>query len=253
MNKRKILSLAMALSIVAIMAVGATLAYFTDTDKATNAFTIGDIDITLVEDFDDETNMVPSVGKDGQPGENLIKKSVTVRNDGDTEAYVRVLFAAEDTRDVASAIFFNSPYHTGSSVRTGEDVWVTPKVDGQNDWLQIKDADGTVYTVHYVTLSQALAADATTGEILKSVGLETTADNAWTKIVGESWDLKVLVQGCQVITNSATADIDDSFGFDMSATADNAVAELFAEAFGGTWTAHTYTDENAWVEGNGLN
>lgn len=49
MSKRKILSLAMALSIVAILAAGATLAYFTDTASITNTFTVGNVSIDLIE------------------------------------------------------------------------------------------------------------------------------------------------------------------------------------------------------------
>ena len=49
MNKRRILAAAMALCIVAIIAVGATMAYFTDTKSATNTFTIGNVKIDLIE------------------------------------------------------------------------------------------------------------------------------------------------------------------------------------------------------------
>lgn len=49
MNKRRILAAAMALCIVAIIAVGATLAYFTDTKNVTNTFTVGNVKIDLIE------------------------------------------------------------------------------------------------------------------------------------------------------------------------------------------------------------
>lgn len=49
MNKRRILAAAMALCIVAIIAVGATLAYLTDTKKAKNTFTVGNVHIELLE------------------------------------------------------------------------------------------------------------------------------------------------------------------------------------------------------------
>ena len=49
MNKRRILAIAMSLVIVAIIAVGATLAYFTDSKSATNTFTIGNVKIELIE------------------------------------------------------------------------------------------------------------------------------------------------------------------------------------------------------------
>ena len=49
MKKRRILAIAMSLVIVAILAIGATLAYFTDTDKETNTFTVGNVKIDLIE------------------------------------------------------------------------------------------------------------------------------------------------------------------------------------------------------------
>lgn len=49
MNKRKITLLALALCMVAILAVGGTLAFFTDTAKVTNTFTIGNVQIELIE------------------------------------------------------------------------------------------------------------------------------------------------------------------------------------------------------------
>lgn len=49
MKKRKMLLLALAVSMVAILAVGGTLAYFTDTDTAKNTFVVGNIKIKLNE------------------------------------------------------------------------------------------------------------------------------------------------------------------------------------------------------------
>ena len=49
MNKRKILIAALSLCIVAILAVGTSLAYLVDNDQATNVFTVGNISIDLIE------------------------------------------------------------------------------------------------------------------------------------------------------------------------------------------------------------
>lgn len=49
MKKRSMLLLAVALSLVAILAVGGTLAYFTDEDTAKNVFTVGNVKIALNE------------------------------------------------------------------------------------------------------------------------------------------------------------------------------------------------------------
>lgn len=49
MNKKKTIAIIAILLIVALL-VGGIIAYFTDTDTATNVFTIGNVDIELLED-----------------------------------------------------------------------------------------------------------------------------------------------------------------------------------------------------------
>ena len=47
--KRKITAIFLCVALVAIAIVGASLAYFTDTDAATNTFTVGNVKIDLIE------------------------------------------------------------------------------------------------------------------------------------------------------------------------------------------------------------
>ena len=49
MTKKKILVLALTIAMVAILAVGGSLAYLTSTDSATNTFTVGNVKIELLE------------------------------------------------------------------------------------------------------------------------------------------------------------------------------------------------------------
>ena len=49
MTKKKILVLALSIAMIAILAVGGSLAYFTSTDDAENTFTIGNVKIDLIE------------------------------------------------------------------------------------------------------------------------------------------------------------------------------------------------------------
>ena len=119
MNKRKILLLASALLMVAVLAVGSTLAYFTDVDSAVNVFTVGNVNIHQdewqrneetgkIEEFTDNKNVFPAVHNklvkepvtvDGydfkirsQEG-NYVDKIVNVTNEGTEEAYIRTIFA----------------------------------------------------------------------------------------------------------------------------------------------------------------
>ena len=78
--KKKILALCVVVSLAAVAIIGGTLAYFTDTDTATNVFTSGDIKIELLEDFPVNKLL---------PGEkNALKKEVKVKNTGTEEAYL---------------------------------------------------------------------------------------------------------------------------------------------------------------------
>ena len=49
MKKKSILMAAIAVMLVAVLVVGGTLAYFTDTKSATNTFTVGNVKIDLIE------------------------------------------------------------------------------------------------------------------------------------------------------------------------------------------------------------
>lgn len=106
MNKRKLMMLAVAVCMVAILAIGGTLAYFTDTESAQNVFTIGGVDVTLFESKvraeDDEKGFPGYVDDDGDeqtvkentyaglvPGSSICKDP-TVTNVGETDAYIRV-------------------------------------------------------------------------------------------------------------------------------------------------------------------
>ena len=112
MNKKKVLTMAASLALVAVIGVGATLAYFTDkTATKTNIVTMGKVDIDLEED---------SIGEDGEktgeiedsginfpnvmPGDVLSKiPTVTVADDSQP-AYIRVKIDIEAAAFEAAGI-----------------------------------------------------------------------------------------------------------------------------------------------------
>ena len=66
--KKKVTAIALAVCILAVAVIGATMAYFTDTDSKTNTFTFGKVDIDLTEKrIDDKEKGVKAgtVGTDG--------------------------------------------------------------------------------------------------------------------------------------------------------------------------------------------
>lgn len=130
--KKKILALALAVCLVSVAVTGFTLAYFTDTDMATNTMTAGSVAIDQNEtdrdgdDFVQNQKLVPGVyyaksndgekwlpyngvapEKDGESEEydvavwddsvrNVIDKFVTVENTGSEAAFVRTIFLLQE-------------------------------------------------------------------------------------------------------------------------------------------------------------
>ena len=93
--KKKLTAVALVVCMLAIMLVGASLAYFTDTKQATNTFTVGNVKIDLIEqqasknglvEFKQDKTLVPGTSKDG----NAVSKIVTVKNTGKNDAWVWV-------------------------------------------------------------------------------------------------------------------------------------------------------------------
>lgn len=56
--KKKVTAIALAVCILAVAVIGATMAYFTDTDSKTNTFTFGKVDIDLTEKSTDANGAV---------------------------------------------------------------------------------------------------------------------------------------------------------------------------------------------------
>ena len=92
--KKKLTAIFLCVALVAIAIVGASLAYFTDTDEATNTFAVGNVKIDLIEqqkgangleDFVSNKTLLP-----GTSDKNAVSKIVTVKNTGENDAWVWV-------------------------------------------------------------------------------------------------------------------------------------------------------------------
>lgn len=112
--KKKILSIALVVAMIAIIAAG-SFAYFTDKDEATNTFTVGNVKIDLLEQqrnddssalepFEQDKNLMPIVGSaQGEKkivggvelptAKNYVDKIISIKNTGVSKAYVRVFVA----------------------------------------------------------------------------------------------------------------------------------------------------------------
>ncbi len=139
MSKRKILLLALCLGLVAILAVGGTLAYFTDEESAKNVFTVGNVDIELTEP--EWENGGKEDAKEVYPGEP-IAKDPTIQNIGANPCFVRVKVVGWDCFDAnaegvdVSNITFRTDYEDG---KLG-DHWEFRKEDGYYYYTKVMAA-----------------------------------------------------------------------------------------------------------------
>ena len=195
MSKRKLMSLALAACMAAILVVGGTLAYFTDSDSAVNTFTVGNVKIDLIEqerdgigglqDFTDNQVLMPIVGsaqgeKDdlGQPvAKNYIDKIVTVKNTGASDAYVRAYFAIPSALDDgyetynagANVLHFNfgNKLVDNEVVSTMGVEW-TWKHDGKWNYFETT-IDSVAYNVYYYYYNKVLPENTTTDALFDQI------------------------------------------------------------------------------------
>ena len=151
--KKKLTAVALIVCMLAIMLVGASLAYFTDEDEATNTFTVGNVTIDLTEPKWDEAGSkdAPEV----YPTEALAKDP-TVTNTGANPCFVRIKVTGWDCLAPAGDITYRTDY-----------------VDGKlgDDWTLSGD---------YFYYTKVLAAGATTDALFDQIVIPSDLTNGYT-------------------------------------------------------------------------
>ena len=87
---KKIIAWLLVVVMTASICVAGTLAYLTDRDSEANVFTAGNVDISLKEDFNDGSTLIPDVE---------INKDVQIKNEGPNAAYVWYTYAIPQALD----------------------------------------------------------------------------------------------------------------------------------------------------------
>lgn len=134
--KKKITALCLVVCLTAIAVIGGTLAYFTDTDAKTNTFTVGKIDITLNENFEQNSKLLP-----GSQKVNNVPKEVTIQlEEGSEDSYVWyewLIPAALDSTDGSTGtnnvVHVNSAGNTWDNWRNDTRFWT----EGQTEALPL--------------------------------------------------------------------------------------------------------------------
>ena len=121
MRKKVALTVAAA-AMVGTLAVGGTLAWFTDTETATNVVTIGDVDIILEETGNGNVNGEGGLTYDDIMPNDQLEKDVDIKNVGTNDAYVRATITVTGTQQIIddllaqnnAAIKFTNLYEGGA-------------------------------------------------------------------------------------------------------------------------------------------
>lgn len=159
--KKKITALCLCVALLAVAVVGASLAYFTDTDNATNTFAVGNVKIDLIEQQKGENGLENFVNKKtlvpGTSDKNAVSKIVTVKNTGKNDAWVWVdlkipayLVSNEyPTNESKNALHWNS-YGCFNVEYNSGNYWGLATSDG------IVDADHKVTNADMVAVEDGL-------------------------------------------------------------------------------------------------
>lgn len=165
--KKKILALALVVAMLAIAVVSGSLAWFVDTDKATNTFTIGSVKIEQKEEFKQNSQLLPIVNtKHPEKDPSYQVKKVWVENTGKNDAYVRTFIAvpkALDGKLILDLTNVNGHNAAWKKENTNLTVWV----------------DGVEYVIHCYVYNNKLGVDRqnkVTSTLLKGVYLDASVD-----------------------------------------------------------------------------
>mgnify|MGYP004732737611 CR=1 FL=1 len=259
--KKKITAIFLCVALLATAIVGASLAYFTDTDNETNTFTVGNVKIDLIEEerdgkggkqeFTQGKKLYPIVGsaqgeKDalGMPtAKNYVDKMVTIENTGSEKAYIRAYFAIPSALDDGYETFnagmnvlhfnFGNKVENGVITSTEGAEWIWTH-DGKWNYFETT-IDGIKYNVYFADYYQAVDAGAATEQLVQGVYLDKTFDikdgkcYAFGKEVtlDDGWDWSKV--SCPVFAVACQAE-----GFDNAADAITAAFGANYNPWGGT-------------------
>lgn len=235
--KKKIIAITLVACLAVVAITGASLAYFTDTDEATNAFVSGKVDITLNEVFDEETaQLIPGVD---------IQKEITVSLSEDSvESYVWYTYAIPAVLDNDDAslniIHVNHAGRNWLGYQNNEKYWAEGQTEATPEdqcWMvdytveKGVEIDGVLYNVYAVLYNGTLEAGEETTIGMTKVYCDTKVDfdNETGKYTINGQDIEFDLNNVKIIITAygiqaATFDnVEDAYN------AYNAQAEAIAE------------------------
>ena len=204
---KKVLALLLVAALAAGLAIVGTVAYLTHEDEEVNVFTVGNVEVELVEqqrdnqqnptklvDFEQNKGMMPVVGsistKDTTYGipnpSNYVDKIVYARNVGASAAYMRIRVAVptfENTTDTPDDPSTNNLHwnYVGDATRTKIQAAIgADKFDDAAVSAPVKTGpiviDGQKYNVYTFTYAEPIAPKMNSGIIMCGLYLDERVD-----------------------------------------------------------------------------
>ena len=231
MSKKKIISLCLVVCLLAT-AIGGTLAYFTDTEAAKNVMTMGNVDIEQIEQerspagglqpYTQNQTLLPMGGYEWEEVKvnddsisvlaDGLDKIVTVKNNGNSAAYVRTIVALEagKSEDEAKSMWYKNLAVSDNSDGT--------QVIGEDNNLFV-EIGGTWFAIVVYTYGDAIAAGTESVPSLTGVGLAPGTTQKDVASLKGDYEVLVVSQAVQAsdMGDDAGAALDKAFG-DVDAT-----------------------------------
>lgn len=155
-NLKNRISKALLVLMLMAIAVGGTLAYLTDRDSEVNVFTLGNVELDLIEDFQQESPLKPAVD---------VKKEACIKNIGKSDAWVWMTVAvpAELDADNTKMLYWESPAVINGDAEMQAEITTTV-------------IEGSAYHVYTLLYKNVLKAGETTSLGLNKVYLDSQVD-----------------------------------------------------------------------------
>ena len=183
MKKKSLVVTMASVAAIAAIGVGSTFAYFTSQDEATNAFTLGDIEIELTEDNWDEDNGVNILPM------QTIAKDPAVTNTGLNDAYIFLKVTVPQAEVQLE----------GQEAAEVQDLFTLNNIS--DNWTLVSEENG-VYVYAY---NETVAPEASTDALFDSVTLANLVEADYAEVI-ESLDINVEAYGVQTVSFESAAD-----------------------------------------------
>ena len=244
MRKSKKQLLRTACAMMGVMAIGGTMAYLTDSETATNTFTIGQVKIDLEEP---EYAKLTETQKQHLVPNQIVAKDPQVENTGVNDAIVflkvempkkAVIVAEKDGTRKTTAV---------TELFTMLKTDIDPATDGSTagkNWVELQGDDtGADTNVHVYAYKEKLAKDAKTTALFDSIQLQNVIEG---QIDTNTENIKV-IQAAEVLEGEDT-DLTDTL------TKENLqkIYDIYGKQNNGQTVPEANTNNSKNLEGNDL-